>query len=44
MNEKIKEYLEKMNWNIWADVTPIRPKKEQEIEDEIENQRYKGVM
>ena len=33
MNEKIKEYLEKMNWNIWADVTPIRHKKEQEIED-----------
>ena len=24
MNDKIKEYKEKINWDIWKDVTPLK--------------------
>ena len=24
MNEKIKEYKKKINWNVWKDVTPLK--------------------
>ena len=44
MNDKIKEYKEKMNWDVWEDLTPlnttmvhqelIRPSEKEEEKDE----------
>ena len=28
MNDKIEEYKERMNWNVWSDITSIPPIKE----------------
>ena len=30
-NKKIQEYLEKMNWNVWEDITTIRKSSEEKV-------------